>query len=189
MEPKARRHIVAVVGDARLPDGDMRLEIARACGRLLIDAGFRLITGGLGGVMRAASAGARSSDSYRPGDTIGLLPGHDPDSADDHVDIAIATGLDVGRNLVVANSDAVIAIGGGAGTLSEIALAWQMHRLIIGLRVDGWSGELADRRIDGRNRYPTLADDRVYGADTAAEAIDALVRLLPSYQRRHAGVR
>ncbi len=189
MEQKSRRPIVAVIGDARLPEGDVRLDTALACGRLLVDNGFRVITGGMGGVMRAASAGARSSAHYQPGDTIGLLPGHDPGGADEHVDIVIATGLDVGRNLVVANSDAVIAIGGGAGTLSEIALAWQMHRLIIGLRVTGWSGELADRRVDGRVRYPGVPDDRVYGAITAEEAVGLVARWLPEYQRRHQGVR
>jgi uncharacterized protein (TIGR00725 family) len=188
-EKFSRRPIVAVVGNARLPEGDLRFQLALACGRLLVDAGCRVLTGGLGGVMHAACAGARSSIRYQQGDTIGLLPGHDPDAANEHVDIPLATGLDAARNLVVANSDAVIVIGGGAGTLSEIAFAWQMHRLIIGLRVAGWSGELADRRVDDRIRYADLADDRVYGADDAEQAVELVIRWLPEYSRRHRGVR
>lgn len=183
-----RRPMVAVIGNARLPNGDHRLVEARDCGTFLIDAGCRLLTGGLGGVMHAACAGARQSRRYQSGDVIGLLPGHDPDAANEDVDISLATGLDLARNLIVANADAVIAIGGGAGTLSEIALAWQMHRLIIGLRVQGWSGEMADRRVDDRQRYPDIESDRVYGAAHAKEAVALVMQLLPAYRRRHGGV-
>lgn len=183
-----RRPMVAVIGNARLPDADQRLVEAQICGTLLIDAGCRLLTGGLGGVMHAACAGAKLSTRYQPGDVIGLLPGHDPDAANEFVDITLATGLDLARNLVVANADAIIAIGGGAGTLSEIALGWQMHRLIIALRVPGWSGELADRRVDDRLRYPDIEGDRVYGATDAAEAVRLVMQWLPEYRRRHRGV-
>jgi uncharacterized protein (TIGR00725 family) len=187
-EPTGRKPIVAVVGDARLPSGAPLLLVARYCGRRLVDAGYRVLTGGLGGVMRAASEGARSSPSYSSGAVIGLLPGNDPGAANEFVDIAIPTGLDIARNCLVANSDALIAIGGGAGTLSEIAMAWQLHRLIIGIRGSGWSGELADRRIDHRTRYPDISDDRVYGADSAEEAVGLIRELLPRYSRRHRGV-
>ena len=183
-----RRPMVAVIGNARLPDADHRLVEARNCGTLLIDAGCRLLTGGLGGVMHAACVGAKQSMRYQPGDVIGLLPGYDPDAANEDVDISLATGLDLARNLVVANADAIIAIGGGAGTLSEIALAWQMHRLIIGLRVPGWSGEMADRRVDDRQRYAEIESDRVYGATNAKEAVALVIQWLPAYRRRHRGV-
>jgi hypothetical protein len=139
--------------------------------------------------MRAASEGAHSSASYASGAVIGILPGHDPCAANEFVDIAIPTGLDVARNCIVANSDAVVAIGGGAGTLSEIAMAWQLHRLIVALRVPGWSGELADRPIDHRERYPDIRDDRVYGAEDAAGAIELVKEWLPRYTRRHRQVK
>lgn len=180
--------LVAVVGDARLEPGDPRVEIARDVGRGLVDEGFRLLTGGLGGVMEAACAGAHESDRYAPGCVVGLLPGHDPAAANPYVDIVIPTGLDLARNAIVAHADAIVAVGGGAGTLSEIALAWQLHRLIVALRVDGWSGKLADRRIDDRVRYPDLPDDRVYGAGSAREAVGLVTAWLPRYGRRHRGV-
>ena len=181
-----RRPLIAVIGDARLAEGDTRLELAERCGKLIIDAGFRLVTGGLGGVMEAASRGAHHSDRYVQGDVIGLLPGKNADEAISYVDIAIPTGLDVGRNLIIANSDALIAIGGGPGTLSEIALAWQMYRLIIALKVEGVSGKLAGDRLDARRiRYPDIEEDCIYGADTAEHAIDLLSKWLPRYTRWH----
>jgi len=186
---QSTKPIVAVVGDARLPPEDACLGLARDCGRLLVDAGCRVLTGGLGGVMEAASQGAHLSSSYAPGAVLGVLPGHDPADANEFVDIVLATGLDVARNCVVANSDAVLAIGGGAGTLSEIAMAWQLHRLIVALRVPGWSGELADRRVDGRVRYPGIEEDRVFGAADAAEAVSLVQKWLPRYTRRHRRVR
>ncbi|MBM3853942.1 MAG: acyl-CoA synthetase, partial [Verrucomicrobia bacterium] len=96
-------------------------------GRLLVDHGCRVVTGGLGGIMAAAMEGARQSTKYREGDTIAVLPGHDPAEAAESADIVLATGMSLGRNIVVANADGLIAIGGGAGTLSEIALAWQLR--------------------------------------------------------------
>lgn len=97
----------------------------------------------------------------------------------------IPTGLDHGRNLVVAQSDAIIAIGGGAGTLSEMALAWIHRRLIIALRCGGWSERLANQRIDERIRYKELTEDRVFAADSAEEALRLLVDWLPRYTKRH----
>ena len=107
---------------------------------------------------------------------------------DNLLDIALATGLDQARNFIVANSDAVIAIGGGAGTLSEMAAAWQLQRLLIAFRVQGWSGRLADTRIDERVRYPDIAEDRAHGVDTPQEAIELLRRWLPKYHLRHGGI-
>lgn len=183
-----RSPIVAVIGDSTVPAGDGRIAFAEDVGRLIVDHGWRLQTGGLGGVMEAACRGARGSDQWSPGAIIAILPGWDPVDANPYVDIAVPTGLDHGRNLLVAQSDAVVAIGGGAGTLSEIALSWMMFRLIVARRGDGWAGKLADQRVDGRIRYPDLPDDRVYGVDDAEEAIATLERLLPLYRRRHHGV-
>jgi uncharacterized protein (TIGR00725 family) len=88
------------------------------------------MTGGLGGVMEAASRGARKGG----GTTIGLLPGADRSAANRYVDIAIPTGLGEARNaLVVRAADAVIAIGGAYGTLSEIALALKGGKRVVGL--------------------------------------------------------
>jgi uncharacterized protein (TIGR00725 family) len=131
--------------------------------------------------MEAACRGARQSPRYQAGDTIGLLPGDDAAAASPFVDVALATGLGHARNLVVAHGDAVIAVGGGAGTLSEMAMAWIFGRLIIALRVEGWSGRLAGTRIDTRVRFAAIADDQVFGVDSAEEAVTLLAARLPQY--------
>ena len=136
--------------------------------------------------MRAALEGARAAVSYQEGDTIAILPGADPSAANEAADIVLATGLDIARNLVVANSDAVVAIGGGAGTLSEIALAWQLRRPVVALDVDGWSGRLGGLRIDERVRQPELGDeDVVHRAESAEAAVAFVDALLPRHPRRH----
>jgi uncharacterized protein (TIGR00725 family) len=95
------------------------------------------VCGGLGGVMEAACRGAAGAG----GTTLGLLPGTDRHDANPHVSVAVATGLGEGRNaLVVRAADAVVAIGGGYGTLSEIALALKAGKPVIGLgtwEIDG----------------------------------------------------
>ncbi len=128
------------MGNARLAADDSRLQLSFEIGRALVDRGYRVVTGGLEGIMTKALEGAKSSPQYREGDTIALLPGFSPDTANSSADIVIATGMDMCRNIIVANSDAVVAVGGGSGTLSEIAFAWQLRRLVVGMRCQGWSG-------------------------------------------------
>jgi uncharacterized protein (TIGR00725 family) len=179
--------LIAIVGDSLVePKGPLE-GFAETLGTLVVDRGWRLLTGGGGGVMAAACRGGRASARWAPGSILGILPGWDPEEANPWVDLALPTGLDHGRNLLVAQADAVVAVGGGAGTLSEIAMAWMLHRLIVARRGEGWSGRLADTRIDERIRYPDLPEDRVYGVDTPEEAVDLVDRLLPSYRRRHHG--
>jgi uncharacterized protein (TIGR00725 family) len=184
-----RRACIAVVGDARLEADHPRAALAEAIGRGLVDAGFRVVTGGMGGAMHATHRGARSSAAWFDGAGIGILPGSDASQANEYVDIAIPTGLDHARNAVVAQSAALVAVGGGAGTLSEMALAWSFGRLVIGMRCGGVSELMADRRIDERVRYPGLPQDRVYGAVTAEDAVGLLKRLLPLYDGLHQGIR
>lgn len=184
-----RRPIIAVIGDAVLPEGDPKIMLAEQVGRLVVDDRWRLLTGGLGGVMEVASRGGRSSPHHEPGDILGILPGTDPDEANAFVDVAIPTGLDHVRNILVAQSDAVIAIGGGAGTMAELAFAWLMKRLIVSFRVPGWSGRVADTKLDDRARYKEMPDDKVYGVDTPDEALRLVRDLLPKYRARHHGVR
>jgi uncharacterized protein (TIGR00725 family) len=174
--------VIAVVGDAALAADDPKASLAERFGTLVADEGWRLLTGGLGGVMEAASRGARASLRCGPGGVIGLLPGTDSGSANPFVDVAIATGLGHGRNIIVAQADAVVAVGGGAGTMAEIAFAWMYRRLILAFRVDGWSGRVADTRIDERVRYPGIADDRVFGVSHAHEAVSLIKARLSSYK-------
>jgi uncharacterized protein (TIGR00725 family) len=103
---------------------------ARAVGAGLVQRGAIVITGGLGGVMAAACQGA----SQNGGTTVGILPGTDRTAANQWVAIAIATGLGELRNgLIVRASDALIAIGGAYGTLSEVALALKTGVPVVGL--------------------------------------------------------
>ena len=128
MRPIPRRPRIAVVGAADATPEE--LAAARAVGSALARRGAILLCGGLDGVMAAAADGARAADGL----TVGILPTYDPDSADVSIAIPIPTGLGHARNVVVvAAADAVIAIGGGAGTLSEIALALKLGRPVIGL--------------------------------------------------------
>lgn len=186
---QARRACIVVVGDARLDPAHPRSALAEELGRRLVDAGFRVVTGGMGGAMLAAHRGARSSEAWFDGAGIGILPGSDANQANEYVDIAIPTGLDHARNAIVAQSAALVAVRGGAGTLSEMALAWSFGRLVIGMRCGGVSESLADRRIDERVRYPGMPDDRVFGAVTADDAISLLRRLLGQYERVYKGIR
>ena len=122
-----RKKLVAVIGGGLEKQASI-LEKAEQVGELLAENGFVLITGGLGGVMEAASAGARR----KGGIVVGILPQTSPDHANAHVEIALATGLGEARNAVIATAaDALVAIGGEYGTLSEIALALRMGKPVI----------------------------------------------------------
>jgi uncharacterized protein (TIGR00725 family) len=96
----------------------------------------------LTGVMEHAARGARSAGGL----TVGLLPGDDPAAANDFIDVAIATGLGNARNAVLARTaDGLVALGGGLGTLSEIALAMSNRRPVIGVQT--WRFE-RERRVE-----------------------------------------
>lgn len=179
---------IAVVGDTHIERGSEKWRIAASLGRGLMDAGYRIVTGGLGDLPEAIAKGARASRKYRDGSLIAIVPGFDPSVAGEIADIVLATGMDQARNVIVANSDAVIAIGGGAGTLSEIAHAWSLKRLILAFDVPGWSGELAGRVIDGRRRFPKLPSDRIYKVRSSEEAVRLLKEQLPLYRKRHRGI-
>ena len=119
---------VSVIGAGASSESAKRT--AREVGRLLAERGHTVVCGGLGGVMRAACRGASEADGH----TIGILPGEDRDAANEYVDTAIATGLGHARNaLVVMNGDAVIAVDGSGGTLSEIGFAAVYDRPIAGI--------------------------------------------------------
>ena len=116
---------------------------AEALGRELARRSAVVVTGGLGGVMEAACRGAKAEG----GTTIGILPLDDRAGANAWVDVAVPTGLGEGRNaLVVRAADVVVAVAGGFGTLSEIALALRLGRPVVGLGTWelAWRGEQVD---------------------------------------------
>jgi uncharacterized protein (TIGR00725 family) len=121
------RHL-AVVGAGRATAE--QAATAEQVGRAVAEVGALLVCGGLGGVMEAACRGARQAG----GTTLGILPGTDRSQANEYVDVAVPTGLGEARNaLVVRAADALIAVAGEYGTLSEIALALKVGKPVVGL--------------------------------------------------------
>jgi uncharacterized protein (TIGR00725 family) len=155
---------VAVVGAGRATTEHARL--AEEVGRGLAEAGALVVCGGLGGVMEAACRGAKGAG----GATLGILPGSDRSQANAFVDVAVATGLGEARNaIVVRAADALIAVAGEYGTLSEIALALKTGKPVVGLEswdIDGVvvASSPADAVSLAVDRANKLAQDRL---DTA----------------------
>lgn len=183
--------IVAVIGDSKIRSGETsKGHLAFELGQRLVDEGFRIQTGGLGGIMEKVFQGAKASLHYKEGATIAIVPSFNSGEANSYADIVIPTGLDLFRNGIVVNSDAVIALGGGAGTLSEIAFAWQLFKLIIAFdNVGGWSAKLADTKIDDRQRYADIDDDRIYKVSSVDECINVLKTYIGKYTRVHTGIK
>ena len=145
--------IIGVVGGRRTEKA-LLLE-AEEVGRLIAKKGANLVCGGLGGVMEAASRGAK----LEGGLTVGILPHDNSKEANQYIDFPVATGLGIGRNVIIARTaDALIAVGGEYGTLSEIAFALQMGKPVVGIKT--WD-------IKG-----------VIGAKNAADAVNKVFELL-----------
>ncbi len=146
---------IGIIG-AGLCDQDT-YEIARATGALVASRGGLIYCGGLGGVMEAACRGATEAG----GNTVGILPGFKASEANRFVTIPVVTGLSHARNVVLVRScEALIAISGSHGTLSEIALALKMWKPVIGL-----------------NTWPGIQN--VHYVKTAEEAVEKAFSLLP----------
>ena len=181
------RFQISIIGGRDI-DEDVQ-KLVEDISRMLVEEGYRIVTGGLGLLPSAAHRGAKSASNSTEADTIAILPGFDPKPAYNHADIIIPTGLDVSRNAIVANSDAVIAIGGGAGTLSEIAYAWQFKRPILATSVEGWSSKIAGQVVDNRKRItnPSI-DDIVFPCKTIEDIRSKLEEVLPIFSKRHHGI-
>ncbi len=120
--------IIGVIGAGSADEKTLRA--AETVGRLIAKKGAILVCGGLGGVMEAAAKGAKAEG----GTTIGILPQTGKESSNPYIDIPVATGFGEGRNVVIVRTaDALIAVGGEYGTLSEIAFALKMGKTVVGL--------------------------------------------------------
>ena len=156
--------IVAVIGNSSCSAEETRL--AEAIGEQLAQRGAVIICGGLGGIMEAVCRGAKA----KGGLTVGILPGESPDMANSWVDIPIATGIGYARNMaVVKSAQAVIAIGGNYGTLSEIAYALKASVPVIGLNT--WSLS--------RNEQE---DSSIIEVHSITEAVDKAVSLAKQHK-------
>lgn len=145
---------VSVIGGGTVTDEEYAT--AAEVGRLLAEQGHELVCGGLGGAMEAACKGA----SEAGGHTIGVLPTDSRADANEYVETAIATGIGYARNpLVVMNGDAVVAVDGGPGTLTELGYAVDFGRPVAGLDTHRVAG------LDG-----------VEHVETPAEAVESIER-------------
>jgi uncharacterized protein (TIGR00725 family) len=123
-----KKKIIAVIGGRQAPR--KMLQEAEEVGRLIALSGAVLLCGGLGGIMRAAARGAKGAGGL----TAGVLPHDSTKSANEFIDVPIATGMGMGRNVIIARTaDAVIAVSGEYGTLSEIAFSLQLKKPVVGI--------------------------------------------------------
>ena len=154
-----KKRFIAVIGGNQC--SPQEAQVAEEVGRELARRGAILVCGGLSGIMEAACKGASSEG----GITIGILPGESRQAANPYVQIPIATGLGYARNLaVVKSAQAVIAIGGSYGTLSEISHALQSGIPVIGLNT--WS-------LSRNNQQ----DNSIIPAQNAVEAVNKAISL------------
>ena len=157
--PEGKKKLIAVIGGSAPTSKEAGL--AEEVGQELAKHGAILICGGLGGVMEAACRGARSEGGL----TIGILPGENRQLANPYVEIPIATGIGYARNAaVVKSAQAVIAVGGSYGTLTEIGYALQSGLPVIGLNT--WTISRNDRQ-----------DKSIIPAESPAEAVRLALEL------------
>ena len=167
-----RTPVIAIIGASSATPEVM--EVAADVGRAVAKEGWHMVCGGGAGVMEAACEGfVNARDEFGPGRNIvfGITPTDREDWANPHVDIVIPTGMGWARNAVITRTAwAVIAVGGCAGTLSELAFAWQMDKPIVAMSTTGgWAARLSGQSIDDRR------PDVVMEATDAAQAI-ALIK-------------
>lgn len=150
---KTTAPIIAVIGGSECSQADYA--VAETVGRLIAERGGIVICGGLSGVMEAACKGACEAGGL----TIGILPGNHIEDANPYVKIPVATGMGIGRNIVIIRTAAaVIAVDGRYGTLSEIAYALQLNKPVFGL--NSWNEVPGVAAVD----TPGEAVERVFAA-------------------------
>jgi uncharacterized protein (TIGR00725 family) len=148
--------MVSVIGGSECSEAEART--AEEAGRLLAQAGVAIVCGGRGGVMEAVCRGAASEGGL----TLGILPGSTVEEGNEYLTVALPTGLGEMRNvLVVRAGEAVIAIGGGVGTLAEIAHALRLGKRVVAVgswrATDSAGAELPVLRAATAGEAVTLA--------------------------------
>lgn len=139
-------------------------KMAEEVGEEIARAGAALICGGLGGVMEASAKGARKHS----GVTVGILPGFEKEEANEYIDIKVVTAMSHARNAIIARSaDALIAVDGELGTLSEISLGLKMEKPVIVIKGSGIAGLLKNLRVKS-----------LHFAETPKEAVELAIRNL-----------
>ena len=159
----AKKHQILVIGhdeEGCTPDNE---KMAYETGAEIAKSGAILITGGLGGVMKAASHGAHDAGGL----AIGIIPQNDASLANEYCDIVIPTGMGHTRDFLTAlSADGVIVIGGGSGTLTEVCASYVHKKPIAALKKSGDVAEkYADQYLDHRNHV------KIVGVDSPKEAV------------------
>ena len=162
-----RRKQILVVGYNSDTCTENASKVAYEVGLEIARAGIILITGGLGGVMQAASCGAKDGGGL----VVGIIPQDDKTEANSSCDVVIATGIGYARDFVTAcSADAVIIVGGGAGTLIEVAAAYQKRIPIIAVKgTGGVADQYGNGYMDGRQT------ERILLADSPVEAVKVAI--------------
>ncbi len=161
---------VVVIGDSEVSTD--QYEEAVMIGRAIGSLGAVIITGGRGGIMEAVSKGGRMAGAL----VAGILPTNEIDDANSFCQVVFPTGMGHARNaLTVMAGDLIVAIGGGAGTLSEISFAWIYGKPVIAWKGRGWSERLAGEPIDSRGNRVIIPCD----------GVDELKTIIRDYCRQH----
>lgn len=183
--PTKQKIVIGIIGSSSVTQEEDLL--AQEVGKRLAKEGVIIICGGLGGVMESSCRGAKEASGLSQplragaGLTIGILPGTSVKDANPYIDIPIPTGIGEARNLIIIRtSSSLIAIGGGYGTLSEIAFALKLGAPVIGLKT--WELEkisLPGLSVEGLGKKPI----NIYKVKTAEEAVAKAIELAKKHTR------
>jgi uncharacterized protein (TIGR00725 family) len=158
---------ITIIGNNENGTTPELVKIAYETGMEIAKAGAVLITGGLGGVMKAASHGAKDGGGL----AVGIIPQNDTLFANEYCDVVIPTGMGLARDFLTALSgDGVIIIGGGSGTLSETCAAYMHKKPIVAIKTSGGVAEkYADQYLDHRKNV------MITGVNTPKEAVKLIL--------------
>lgn len=175
MQSSSRKLQIGIIGSAGIeeyPKGVRSKQeiykVAEKIGELVAENGGILVTGGKGGVMEAACKGAKQ----KSGITVGVVKGKKRKTANRFVDVEVVSGMEGcgEETILVLMCDGVVAIGGGAGTLQELAIAYRNRRPIVALKnLPGWAEKLANSYLDERKKT------KIIEAETPQQAIKILI--------------
>ena len=167
-----RKIQITIIGNNENGTTPELVKIAYETGMEIAKSGAVLITGGLDGVMKAASHGAKDGGGL----TVGIIPQNDASFANEYCDVVIPTGMGLARDFLTALSgDVVIVIGGGSGTLSETCAAYMHKKPIVAIKTSGGVAEkYADQYLDHRKNV------MIIGVDTPKEAVKVILEKINS---------
>jgi len=145
---------IGIIGSNSACCDDRLYEFAYKLGLYLSDKGITVVNGGMNGTMEAVAKGIQHGEN-KSTTVVGILPTDALDSGNDYLDVRIPSGIGLARNsIVVLSSDVLIALGGGAGTLSELSFAWQYGKTVYCYEgAKGWSKDLAGKDLDTRKQH------------------------------------